>query len=70
MFDFFTELTEFFSQVVKNFNSYSDFLKESLNTFGDALRFLSNFAQNLPPKFAWIVPLVLMFMVFDYIRGR
>lgn len=70
MFDFFDELTQFFQQVVTNFNSFSDFLRNSLDSFSDALNFITDFSAKLPPKFAWIAPIVLMFMVFDYIRGR
>lgn len=70
MFDFFDEIAEFLSQVVDNFNSFQMFMQNSILSFGDALEWIRNFNENLPEKFAWILPLVMLFMVFDYIRGR
>ncbi len=69
MFDFFSELSDFFSQVVHNFNGVHDFINNSIGLFADALAWVSAFSSQLPPQFQWIAPLIITYLIFEFIRG-
>lgn len=70
MFDFFNEITDFLSQLVTNANDFKSFLANSLQSFSDVLEWVKEFSNNMPAPYSWVIPLVLMFTVFDFVRGR
>lgn len=70
MFDFFAKLCDFLSDLSINYNSFSDFVKGSVLNFSDAFTFVKNFSGALPEGLQWVLPLVMLYTVFDFIRGR
>lgn len=70
MFDFFEKLCDFLSDVSINYNNFSDFVKNSVFNFADAFTFVRNFSEQLPEGLQWVLPVVILYTVFDFIRGR
>lgn len=70
MFDFFEEIAEFLSQLVANTNSFQSFLTDAVYSFSDVLEWVKDFSSNLGAPFSWCIPIVMLFTVFDFIRGR
>lgn len=68
---FFDEVQKFLSQFVENSNWFTDNLKYFLSLFKNAISWTSNFSSSgIPPVFAWILPLVMLATVFEFMRGR
>lgn len=68
---FFDEVVKFFSQIVGNSNWFIDSIKGFLSLFKEAITWTSSFSSSgIPPVFAWILPLVMLATVFEFVRGR
>ena len=70
MSSFFDEISEFFSQFVVNSNYFDDVSQNFLFLFHDAIEWTMNFSHDLPPTFSWVIPLVMLATIFEFIRGR
>lgn len=70
MFDFFQETSEFFSSISEKINSFENFMKNSVDNFDNVLNWLYEVNSKLPSSLAWIFPIVIFFILFDYLRGR
>lgn len=70
MFDFFAKLCDFLSGLSINYNTFADFVKGTVLNFSDAFIFVQNFSGALPEGLQWVLPLVMLYVVFDFIRGR
>ena len=70
MFDFFEKLCDFLSDISINFNDFSGFVKGSVFNFADAFTFVHDFSEQLPEGLQWVLPIVMLYTVFDFIRGR
>ncbi|MBR1528317.1 MAG: hypothetical protein IJ642_06045 [Oscillospiraceae bacterium] len=70
MFDFFDEIQEFLSQAVTNYNNFSAFVSDAVVNFADVLDWIQRFSEAMPAPFSWIMPLVMIFAVFEFARGR
>lgn len=68
---FFDEVQKFLSQFVENSNWFTDNLKYFLSLFKNTIIWVDNFSSSdIPSIFAWILPLVMLATVFEFVRGR
>lgn len=69
MFSFFEQLSDFFSSLSFNFEAFMDMLKLFLERFRDALHWVFALTELVPVRFSWIIPFVIMFLVFRFGQG-
>lgn len=70
MNSFFSELSDFFSQVAFLFNWALDFVFSLLASSTDVINVFSDYSSSFPSELSWILPLTFSVMAFHFIRGH
>lgn len=70
MFDFFEEVIEFLQQVAKVFNWNINFIQQVINRFSEATEQFQPVLRNAPPNLVSLLILLVVGLVFDFVRGR
>lgn len=70
MFDFFNKVSDFFESVTVNASSFTDFIKRILVLFQDSANWIFDLFKELPASVAWVAPIFVAFLIFDFVRGR
>lgn len=70
MFSFFTEVSDFCSQIARLFNWALHFVVSLLSASTDVVAVFNDFSAELPVQVSWILPLTFMVYGFHFIRGH